>query len=106
MKKLILLLSTLTLLLLSYAPTWAQEDDPVTQCVRGIELFNAHRDGEAFPLLEAGFNARTTTTFSDPNDLGYCAIILGWLRDVEGDSEGALEAYYVSLDIFQQTGER
>jgi tetratricopeptide (TPR) repeat protein len=56
--------------------------------------------------LEAGFNDRAAASFTDPNDLGFCALALGRLRDNRGDREGTLGAYNVSLESFRQTGER
>ena len=108
MKKYIFGLCLLTLLLAlaqPAQPVQAQENDPVTQCGRGVDLFLEGNQTEAYPLLEAGFNGRAAATFTDPNDLGICGAALGLLRDNRGDREGALEAYTVSLEIFRQTGE-
>lgn len=83
-----------------------QANDPVAQCDEGTQLAVGGRPDEALPLLEAGFAARESVTFADPNDEGYCALILGQLRSNFGNPSGALEAYQVARDVFQTTGNR
>jgi CHAT domain-containing protein/tetratricopeptide (TPR) repeat protein len=90
---------------MSAAPL-AQDDDPVTQCAEGVQLYLDGDYTEALPLLEAGFIGRDQATFANPDDLGTCALILGRLRDDTGNPSGALEAYAVALEIFIGSGSR
>jgi tetratricopeptide (TPR) repeat protein len=82
------------------------QSDPAALCEEGVRLFLDNSDAEALPLLEAGFADRENADFTDPDDLGLCALALGLLRDNTGNFEGALEAYTVSLDVFQSTGNK
>jgi hypothetical protein len=77
MKKYAIGLLLLTLFLLLAKPAQAQENDPVTQCARGVELFMAGEHEAAYPLLEAGFNGRATAIFSGPNDLDIVPLTRG-----------------------------
>ncbi|MGB0385473.1 MAG: tetratricopeptide repeat protein, partial [Ardenticatenaceae bacterium] len=81
-------------------------DGPAAQCAEGYRLFQESKAAEALPLLEAGFAARESATFADPNNEGLCALTLGELRDNTGNRSGALEAYQVALDIFKASGHR
>jgi len=89
-----------------HAAPLLQKDDPVAQCADGVQLFFDGRASEALPLLEAGFAARDRVTFTNPDDLGMCALALGRLRDDIGDPDGALGAYAVALEVFQTSKNR
>ncbi len=106
MKKLILLFLTIFCLFQPTLPLLAQEDDPVTQCARGVELFFDGDHNAAYPLLEAGFNGRQNMAFFDPNDLGRCSLALGFLYSKESDWDEALIVYDVAQELFSQTGDR
>ena len=92
LKRLPLLVCALWLFTSTIPIAQAQANDPVTQCARGVELFFEDNQTEAYPLLEAGFNGRATATFTDPNDLGICALALGILRNNSDDKEASLVA--------------
>jgi tetratricopeptide (TPR) repeat protein len=83
-----------------------QEDTSCAQCVKGIRLFLADRHAEALPLLETGFARREEATCADPDYTGYCAMVLGHIRNGMGDRTGALEAYTAALGIFRSSGNR
>ena len=80
--------------------------DPIALCEEGVRLFLNDQVSEAMPLLEAGFAGRDSADFTDPDDLGACALVLGILRYNNGDLDGALEAYNVALDVYRSTGNR
>lgn len=82
------------------------QDDPEAQCIEGVALFKDGRADEARDLLEAGFANREQATFTDPEDLGKCALVLGLLRDNSGARPEALEAYAVALEVFRESGNR
>ncbi|MCL4298821.1 MAG: tetratricopeptide repeat protein [Anaerolineae bacterium] len=88
-----------------YAAPLKQDASPV-QCRMGTALFLSGKAAEAIPLLEAGIAHREQATFANSDDLGFCALALGWLRDGKGNRSGALEAYQIALDIFQTSGNR
>lgn len=90
----------------AYAAQSQQAGDPSQQCVEGIRFFLQEKQTEALPLLEAGFNGRKNADFADPEDLGYCAFVLGILRNSTGNPTGALEAYQVALLVFQSSHNR
>jgi len=90
----------------AYAAPSQQAEDPVDQCSEGFELFIDHKNKEALPLLEAGFNGRDKANFANLEDLGYCALALGVLNRSIGNIDRALEAYQVALRIFQTTQNR
>jgi len=85
----------------AYAAPSQQADDPVRQCAEGYELFMQEKYSEAFPLLEAGFNGREKANFANPEDLGYCAFILGVLSQSNGNLNESLDAFQVALPIFR-----
>ena len=96
---------TLAAIYLMTANSWInqQENSPNDQCRTGVELYSAGNISDAYPLLESGFQNRDQSTFESPTDLGFCALMLGVIRMNVGDSSGALEAFFVSLEIFQQS---
>ena len=99
----------LTLLLTVGSPARAApflQADPVRQCAEGVELFFADEADAALPLLEAGFANRDNASFFLPRDLGRCTLALGFLRHNGGDRSGALDAYSVALEMFQQSREK
>lgn len=106
MKRFICLLLTTALLLQATAPLRAQENDPVAQCARGVELSFDGNPVAALPLLEAGFAERGKGPFRDSNDLGYCALALGILLSQTSNQDTALEALAAAKRLFSQTGER
>lgn len=59
----------------------SQGEDPCAQCAEGAQLFMDGRYAEALPLLEAGFAGREKTTCADPDDMGICAAVLGFIRN-------------------------
>jgi tetratricopeptide (TPR) repeat protein len=80
--------------------------DSVARCAKGVQLYLEGQLAEALPLLEAGFAGRKGATFPDPDDLGSCALALGYLREGTGHPNGALEAFAVALQGFQTSGNR
>lgn len=84
----------------------ARQGDPAVQCAEGVRLFEAGQKAEALPLLEAGFAGRAQAAFAGLDDLGRCAMDLGWLRNAAGNRDGALDVYAVALDTFRQSGNR
>lgn len=77
------------------------EGEPAAQCAEGERLYLDGQGTKALPLLEAGFAERENATFTDPDDLGRCALALGILR---ADPEASLEAYAVAVEIFRSSG--
>lgn len=82
----------------------AAQDDPASQCARGVRLFQAWRLAEARQPLEAGYAGRDRGNFKTIDELGYCALALGLIRSSGGDYAGALEAYDVALSSFRTAG--
>ena len=58
----------------------------------------------ALPLLQAGFNGRETSGFSNPSDLLACAWELATLLLQGPEPLAALEAFGVVLELARQTG--
>jgi CHAT domain-containing protein/tetratricopeptide (TPR) repeat protein len=78
-----------------------QGQDPVAQCAEGWRLYLAGQYQEALPFLEAGYGNRDQATFSNPEDLGRCAMALGILYQTFGQPAQALEVETVALKIFE-----
>jgi CHAT domain-containing protein/Tfp pilus assembly protein PilF len=82
------------------------QDDPATQCAKGVQLYLDGQATTAFPLLESGFAGRTQAKFVSLDALGKCALALGILRNNTGDHVNAMVAFNVALESFEQSGER
>lgn len=80
------------------------QEDLVEQCAKGVQLFQNDQPSEALSLLEAGFGSWAEAIFADPDDLGQCALTLGLLRHNTGNSPGALDALFVALGAFGNSG--
>ena len=100
----VILLGFLTLPL--SLPAHAQETDPATLCMQGLEFVQQGDLSKAFPLLRAGFEARESGTFEDANLLGMCAFALGAIYYNRDDLINAQVPFHVALDAFHSTGER
>lgn len=100
----------LSVLILAWQPparaAWVTQDDPAVQCERGVQLYLEGRYAEAMPLLEVGFAGRKQANFTDPDNLGLCALILGAIHYGLNDYTGAVEAYAVALEAFQSSSNR
>jgi tetratricopeptide (TPR) repeat protein len=88
----------------SAAPT--SQSDPPSQCAKGVELYKDGKVLEASLLLEDGFANRNKGTFSNPEQVGECALYLGFSRLRRNDRSGALSAYQVALQAFESAGSR
>ena len=91
---------------IALAAPFLQDDDPVTQCAIGVDLFIDNKNAEAFPLLEAGFTNRGEGNFTDPDNLGKCALALGILYKSMGNNNEALSAYEVALLSFKSSNNK
>jgi tetratricopeptide (TPR) repeat protein len=95
----ILIISLVMTIPVSAAPV---QEEAVTQCAKGVQLYDQEKYDDALPLLETGFSGRENIIFSDINDLGICSYKLGLLKYRAKKYEAAIKVYDVALGAFQK----